>query len=178
LQGKHFKQSVTETSISSVGFTPSHMTTSNTHTNFPVLSRPLLLSAIVSFLSIGAGIVPDLTAQYPHQIFSSAAQADDLSDSDLRNYAAALMQIEPIRQSTLTQVSRANGGGRLPNLVCNQRETMEGLSSEAKSLFINYCNQCESIAASKGLSIDKFNQITQALRSNSQLKERVLRFMN
>ncbi len=154
------------------------MTTPHTHTNFHVLSHPLLLSAIVSFLSIGSGIVPDVMAQQPSQVFSSIAQADDLSDSDLRNYAAVLMQIEPIRQSSLAQVSRANGGGKLPNLVCNQRQTMEGLSSEAKSLFINYCNQCESIAASKGLSIDKFNQITQALRSNPQLKERVLRFMN
>lgn len=174
----HFKQSVMQTSISSLGFQPRHMTTSHTHLKFHFLSRPLLLSAIVSLLSIGAGIVPDLTAQQPSQIFNSVAQADDFSDSDLRNYAAALMQIEPIRQSSLAQVSRANGGGRLPNLVCNQPDTMGGLSSEAKSLFINYCNQCESIASSRGLSIDKFNQITQAIRSNSRLQDRVRGFMN
>ena len=146
--------------------------------NFKDLNRSLLLSAFISLLGIATGIVPDITAAQPNQIFSSAARADDFSDKDLRNYAAALMQIEPIRQSALAQVSRANGGGRLPNLVCNQRETMSGLSEEARTLFVNYCNRCESITSSLGLSIDKFNQITQSLHSNPQLKSRVRDFMN
>ena len=131
---------------------------------------------MTSCLSILGGIVPDLTQQ-PSSFFSSAARADEFSDPDLRNYAAALMQIEPIRQSTLAQVSQANGGA-LPNLVCNQPGTMEGLNGEAKSLFVKYCNQCESIASSRGLSIDRFNQITQAVRSNPQLQTRVRGFMN
>jgi Domain of unknown function (DUF4168) len=135
------------------------------------------MGLMTSLLGILAGIVPDFTAQQPSLIFSSAARADEFSDADLRNYAAALMQIEPLRQSTLAQVSRANNGS-LPNLVCNQPNTMEGLNGEAKSLFIRYCNQCESIAASRGLSIERFNQITQAVRSNSQLQNRVRSFMN
>jgi Domain of unknown function (DUF4168) len=175
---KRFKQSVTQISISSLGFTPPHMATLHTFTNFSHLSRPLLLSAIFSFLSLGAGIVPDFTAQQPSQIFSSIARAEDFSDTDLRNYAAVLMQIEPIRQSTLTKVSQANGGGKLPNLVCSQPDTMAGLNSEAKSLFINYCNQCESIATSRGLSIEKFNQITQSIRENPPIKDKVRRFLN
>jgi hypothetical protein len=154
------------------------MTTPHTRSNSPRLSRPLLLGILTSILGVLGGIVPDFTAQQPSLFFISAARADDFSDSDLRNYAAALMQIEPIRQSTLAQVSRANSGGALPNLVCNQPNTMNGLNSEAKSLFINYCNQCESIAASKGLSIDRFNQLTQAVRSNPQLQNRVRSFMN
>jgi hypothetical protein len=175
---KHFKQPVTQISISSLGFIPPHMATLHTHLNFQNLSRSLLWSAIVSTLSIITGIAPNLTAQQPSQIFSSIAQADDFSDTDLRNYAAALMKIEPLRQSTLAQVSRANGGGKLPNLICSQPDTMSGLTSEAKSLFINYCNQCESITSNQGLSIEKFNQITQALRSNSELKEKVRSLMN
>jgi Domain of unknown function (DUF4168) len=132
---------------------------------------------MTSFLGILAGIVPDLTAQQPNLLFSTAARADEFSDTDLRNYAAALMQIEPLRQSTLSQVSRANNGA-LPNLVCNQPNTMEALNAEAKSLFIKYCNQCESIAASRGMNIERFNQITQAVRTNPQLQNRVRGFMN
>jgi hypothetical protein len=153
------------------------MTTSHVRSTFYSLSRSLLLGTIASLFGILGGIVPDFTAEHPSSLFASAAQADEFSDPDLRNYAAALMQIEPIRQSTLSQVSKANGGS-LPNLVCSQPNTMEGLNSEAKSLFINYCNQCESIAASKGLSIDRFNQITQAVRANPQLQNRVRSFMN
>lgn len=135
-----------------------------------------MLGTIATCLGIVSGIVPDFTQQ-PSAFFSSSARADEFSDADLRNYAAALMEIEPIRQSTLAQV-RASSGGTLPNLVCNQPNTMDSLKSEAKSLFVRYCNQCETIAASRGLSIEKFNQITQSVRSNPQLQSRVRGFMN
>jgi hypothetical protein len=153
------------------------MTTPSARSNFYRLSRPLLLGIMTSLLGIGSGIVPDFT-QPPNSFLNSAARAEEFTDPDLRNYAAALMEIEPIRQSALAQVSKANSGGTLPNLVCNQPSTMDMLNSEAKSLFVKYCNQCESIAASKGLSIDRFNQITQAVRSNPQLQTRVRSFMN
>ncbi len=152
------------------------MTTPHLH-HFYRLSRPLLLGIIASCLGILGGIIPDLTAPHPSLLFSTTAQAQEFSDADLRGYAAALMEIEPARQSALAQVSRANNGS-LPNLVCNQPNTMEGLNSEAKSLFVKYCNQCESIAASRGLNIDRFNQITQAVRSNPQLQAKVRGYMN
>jgi hypothetical protein len=153
------------------------MTTLHSPSTFRRLSRPLLLGILTSLSGILIGLVPDLTTAQPSLFFSSAARADEFSDADLRNYAAALMEIEPIRQSALSQV-RASTGGTLPNLVCNQPTTMEGLNSEAKSLFVNYCNKCETIASSRGLSIERFNQITQSVRSNPQLQNRVRGFMN
>jgi Domain of unknown function (DUF4168) len=176
--GKQFKQDVSQILTSLLGDTPSHMIISKTRPNYSNFSRPLLWGLVASFLSILSGIVPDFAAPQPSQIFASAARADEFKDKDLRNYAAALVQIEPIRQSTLAQVSRALGGGKLPNLVCNQPGTMSGLNAEAKSLFVNYCNQCQSIASRHQLSIEQFNQITQALRSNPQLKQRVRGFLN
>ena len=152
------------------------MTTPHTPNTFRRLSRPLLLGILTGISGILVGIVPDFTASQPSLLFSSAARADEFSEADLRNYAAALMQIEPIRQSALSQV-RASTGGTLPNLVCNQPNTMEGLNPEAKSLFVNYCNKCETIASSRGLSIERFNQITQSVRSNSQLQNQVRTFM-
>lgn len=154
------------------------MTTPCSTSRFYRLARPLLLGILTGLFGILSGTVPDLTASQPSSIFASVAQADEFNDPDLRNYAAALVEIEPIRQSALTQVSRANGNGALPNLVCNQPVTMESLNSEAKSLFVRYCNQCETIAANRGLSIDRFNQITQAVRANPHLQSRVRGFMN
>ncbi len=153
------------------------MTTPHAPNTFHRLSRPLLLGILTSISGILVGAVPDFTASQPSLLFSSAARADEFSEADLRNYATALMAIEPIRQSALAQV-RASAGGTLPNLVCNQPSTMEGLNTEAKSLFVNYCNKCEAIASSRGLSIERFNQITQSVRSNSQLQNRVRGFMN
>jgi hypothetical protein len=153
------------------------MTTPHAPNTFHRLSRPLLLGILTSISGILVGAVPDFTASQPSLLFSSAARADEFSEADLRNYATALMAIEPIRQSALAQV-RASAGGTLPNLVCNQPSTMEGLNTEAKSLFVNYCNKCEAIASSRGLSIERFNQITQSVRSNPQLQNRVRGFMN
>lgn len=152
------------------------MTTPHAPKTFRRLSRPLLLGILTSLSGILVGAVPDFTASQPSLLFGSAARADEFSEADLRNYAIALMAIEPIRQSALTQV-RASAGGTLPNLVCNQPSTMEGLNTEAKSLFVNYCNKCEAIASSRGLSIEKFNQITQSVRSNSQLQGQVRGYM-
>lgn len=153
------------------------MTTSHLHRNFYHLFRPLLVGVFTSCVGILGGILPDLTAQHPSLLFSSVVHAQEFKDAELRNYAVVLMEIEPVRQSSLAQVSRANNGN-LPNLVCNQPNTMEGLTTEAKSLFIKYCDKSESIAASRGLKRDRFNQITQAVRSSSQLQERVRSFMN
>ena len=153
------------------------MATLHTRANLYSLLHPLLLSITITSITILTGVVPNLTAQQPSQMFASVAQADEFSDNDLRNYAAALVEIEPIRKSALAQVSQANGGGRLPNLVCSEPDTMSGLSDRAKSLFIDYCNQYASIAASRGMSVDRFNQITQALRSSSRLKKQIRGFM-
>jgi hypothetical protein len=153
------------------------MTTLHVRRNFYHLSGTLFVGIAIGCIGILGGILPDLTARQPELLFSNSARAQEFSDPDLRNYAAALLEIEPTRQSALSQVSRANNG-TLPNLICNQPSTMEGLNSEAKALFIKYCNQCESIAASKGLSIEKFNQITHAVRGNPQLQSRVRSFMN
>jgi hypothetical protein len=153
------------------------MATPHAHTNSHRFYRPLILGMMASFLGILGGIIPDLTVGQPSQIFASAVQAQDFSDPDLRNYAAALMKIEPARQSALADVSQANGG-TLPNLVCSQPDTMDGLNAEAKTIFINYCDRCKQIAADRGLTIDKFNQITQAIRTTPELKQRVQNFMN
>ncbi len=132
---------------------------------------------MVSFISTLSGIVPDFAAQQPSQIFAAFARADEFKDKDLRNFAAALVQIEPIRQSTLAQVEQAQGA-KPPNLVCDRPDGMAGLKPKAKSLFVNFCNQSQSIVSSHQLTIEQFNQIAQAVRSNPQLKERVRRFMN
>lgn len=178
LTTKGFKQDVSQIFTSLIGEPPSHMITPHTRPHHTYHgSVPLLLGLMASVLSILSGIVPDFAAQQPDRIFASAARADEFKEKDLRNYAAALMQIEPIRQSTLAQVSRALGGGKLPNLVCNQPDSMSGLNPEAKTLFVKYCNQCHGIASKHQLSIEQFNQITQALRANPQLKERVRQFL-
>ena len=139
------------------------------------LSHPIVLGTIIGVSLLG-GIVPDLTAQQPDRIFASAARANNFSNDDLRNYAKSLMQIEPLRQSTLAEIRNVQGGP-LPNLICNQPATMVGLKDAARSRFIEYCDQCKSIAARNGLSMDLFNAITESLRTDPSLKQKIRSYM-
>ncbi|AFY92847.1 DUF4168 domain-containing protein [Chamaesiphon minutus] len=153
------------------------MTTPRSASQFYRSTRPLLLGILTGLLGILSGTIPDLAASQPSLLFATVARADEFKDPELRNYAATILEIESIRQSALAQVSRANGKAPLPNLICSQPTTMESLNSEAKSLFVRYCNQSETIAAKKGLSIDRFNYITQAVHSSLQLQNRVRSLM-
>jgi Domain of unknown function (DUF4168) len=140
------------------------------------MSRPLLLGTIMAVSLLG-GIIPDVTASHPDRMFASAVQANEFTDSILRKYARSLMAMEPRRQEALSTIRELNGG-QLPNLICNQPQTMSSLTEKAKSRFILYCNECRDIAASNGLSMEVFNAVTERLQSDSTLKNRILNFMN
>jgi hypothetical protein len=171
-----FKQDITDLIKIACWVRPVHMTTPHTLTTRFHRSRSFCLGILVAGGIIG-GIVPDLSKIGTDGLFASSARAQTFNDGDLRSYALVLMQIETIRKVALSQVAQANGGS-VPNLVCDRPDTMSGLNEEAKGVFINYCNQSRSIVESKGLSMDRFNEITQNIRSNRQLKRKILQFMN
>jgi hypothetical protein len=138
-------------------------------------SRLIWLSVAVT-LGIGSGIAPDLSKANTAQMFAQSVRAQDFNPNELRGFAMAAMQIEPIRKSTLGQIKQIQGG-KVPNLVCNQPDSMNALNPEAKGLFVEYCNRCKSIAEGNGISLDRFNEIAQALKSNPDLKKKIVNFM-
>jgi Domain of unknown function (DUF4168) len=110
-----------------------------------------------------AGEAPTLVALY-----------QKVSDADLRKYAAVIIEIEPLRLEALNTI-QSQVGGRLPELVCNQPSTMDGLPSGAKKVFVNYCNNADNIAKKHGLSQSSFNRITTLVSSDSRVRERLQR---
>jgi hypothetical protein len=134
------------------------------------LSLGLLGGALIS-ASIIAGIVPDVRAPHWESTFSTAALAD-VSDGQLQRYARAVRSIEPLRQRTLNRVMQIQGGS-LPSLACDDPSSVNSLSSQARSLFLGYCQQASEIASANGLSLGEFNEIAAEVRGNSRVRARL-----
>jgi Domain of unknown function (DUF4168) len=97
-----------------------------------------------------------------------------VSDAELRKYAMALIEIEPLRVEALNTI-QSQVGGQLPELMCNQPSSMDGLPGSARKVFVNYCNKADNIAKKHGLSQSSFNRITALVSSDSRVKERLQR---
>lgn len=108
------------------------------------------------------------------RVFSNAvaiAQTDQpFSAEEIRNYARAVLGMEPRRQAAYEEI-RSNVGDTVPTVVCNQNRSINQLRSEVRAIAVNYCTQAKAIIESNGLSISQFNDITQQQQSNAQLKQ-------
>lgn len=101
------------------------------------------------------------------------AQNNNYDEEQLNNYAKAVLEIEPIRKEVQRKVQVELEGEPMPEMACNRSESYQDLPNQARSLIINYCNRSEKIVKDQGLSISEFNQITEQLQNNSELREKV-----
>jgi Domain of unknown function (DUF4168) len=136
-----------------------------------MLSRSLLVGAI-SVFSLIAGIVPDLH-NFSSLNFSTAGYAQDFSESDLNNYARAVLEAEPVRQTALTELKQSIGSNELPRIACDREDTISNLPDNARSIAQGYCSQYESIVKKYFSSFEEFNQITKTVQSNPNLRQRI-----
>ncbi|NJL02701.1 MAG: DUF4168 domain-containing protein [Spirulinaceae cyanobacterium SM2_1_0] len=132
--------------------------------------RSLSITALTA-LSIILGGVPDL-GRAPTAHFDTAAQAQGVSDEEIRRYAQALLEMEPQRVRAYNRLQDIVGN-ELPNIVCNQTASFSGLPGNARQIASSYCNQSRRIVRDRGFTVTRFNQITQQLRSDEQLRQRV-----
>jgi Domain of unknown function (DUF4168) len=140
------------------------------------LPRPLVLTLLLSVAPLSTatlGIAAAQAGPVPIRI----ALREGVSDADLKRYAAALIAIEPLRLEALNTI-QAQVGGQLPELMCNQPSSMDGLPSAARKVFANYCNRADAIAKKHGLSIGNFNRITQLVAGDPKLQVRLQKQVN
>jgi hypothetical protein len=130
-----------------------------------------------------ATIAPGLSAQAAVDLKTTEVSGSNqialfqVSDEDLRKYAAALLEIEPLRVEALTAI-KSKVSGDLPNLMCNQPDSMSSLPSDARKIFVRYCANANEIANRKGLSLAAFNRITSQVSSSPQLRKRLQQLVN
>lgn len=109
----------------------------------------------------------------PSVFLGTAAYAQSaVSNQEVQNYARSILEIEPVRQNAYDAIKRITGSD-VPPIMCNRPASLNNLSREVREIAVNYCRQSAQIAASHGLSADRFNAITAALQSDPDLAARI-----
>jgi Domain of unknown function (DUF4168) len=114
------------------------------------------------------------------EIFSEQAAQIALhqavSDGDLRKYAMAIIEIEPLRLEALQAIK--SKVDNVPSLMCHQPGNLDSLPADARRIFVKHCDQASNIAAKNGLSMDNFNRITAAVSADAGLRSRLQSTVN
>ncbi|WP_392532602.1 DUF4168 domain-containing protein [Nostoc sp. C117] len=101
------------------------------------------------------------------------AQAPPVNNTEIKNYAQAVLAMEPARQKAFEEIKKLIGNGEIPKIVCNDSNSINGLPRKAQDIAVNYCTQSQKIVQDNGLGIDRFNKITIELQNDTNLKREV-----
>ena len=111
--------------------------------------------------------ISELYLQQPGQI----ALYQAVRDGELRRYAIAIIEMEPLRLEALQAIKSKVGS--VPSLMCHQPGNLDGLPADARRIFVKHCDQASNIASKNGLSMDSFNRITAAVSGDAGLRSRL-----
>lgn len=142
------------------------------------LSRSLL-AAILSTMSCFAGLTPSISLKSAAILdFKSAASAQQsapsLSAAEITNYARSLLDIEPLRQESYNQIKqRLTGRQQMPAIICSDPNSVNNLPREIRQSAIDYCQKSIQIVETNGLTISRFNEITNLLTENTRILEQI-----
>lgn len=141
-----------------------------------IVSQSLLVGTltVAGFLS---GIVPGLARNTYTLVFDTSvyAQATNVSSQDIKTYAQAVIAIERLRQAAYQEIKNILNSKDVPEIVCNNPGSINGLPPQARGVAQNYCNQSSGIVANyfpKGKNA-RFNEITAQMQSNPNLRKLV-----
>lgn len=136
-----------------------------------MLSRSLV---VVGFSALGllCGFAPDISGRFGSVVFSSAAYAQDFSDSDIAKFARAAFSIEIERRNTQQKI-RAMTGGNAPAISCDRSEALANISGEVRSEFVDFCKFSEAKIKENGLDVGQFNAIKIQYNNSPAIKKRV-----
>lgn len=142
------------------------------------LSRSLL-AAILSTMSCFAGLTPSISLKSAAILdFNSAASAQQsapsLSAAEITNYARSLLAIEPLRQEYYNQIKQGlTGKQQMPQIICSDPNSVNSLPREIRESAIKYCQDSIGIVETNGLTISRFNEITNLLTENTRILEQI-----
>lgn len=106
--------------------------------------------------------------------------AQNFTDEEISNYAAAVLAMENMRKRTYADISDLMTGHKLDvtryDLRClsaNALELPRVVRRPVRILLINYCNDAQKIVEDTGLTVQLFNSITVTHRQDEPLAEQI-----
>ncbi|MBE9042379.1 DUF4168 domain-containing protein [Oscillatoriales cyanobacterium LEGE 11467] len=88
-------------------------------------------------------------------------------------YARSVWEIDRLRRTAYQQIDEANDDNPPPQVICDNPETVAGLRGQVKQIAVDYCLQAQDIVREQRLSVPIFNEVTQRLTQDAQLKAEV-----
>jgi Domain of unknown function (DUF4168) len=110
--------------------------------------------------------VPGWSGKVLHLAGASAVLAQ--STEQIRGYAGAVLDIEPLRQQAFRRV-KEKMKGNLPNDVCRH----SNLPGDVRSICSNFFDESATRIRQNNLSISEFNDITQKSQSDPGLMNKI-----
>ena len=129
-----------------------------------ILSQPLILATIATASLIFA------TFGFNSQ---GIAQTLNINNTEVTNYAKAVLGMEPVRQQAFEEIKKLIGSKDVPQVICNDPTSINALPGKAKDIAGNYCNHSQKIVEDSGLTVERFNKITVEIQNNNNLKKQL-----
>lgn len=126
----------------------------------------------LAIIGILCGIVPEYAWNSSGLVFSFFAYTQDFSQAQINQYAKVVLEIETERKTAYQQIQKILGKTP-PQISCNQKDSLKKLPNDAQKIAVNFCNKSKKIAQDSGLKSSEFNAITDELKKNSDLKNRI-----
>jgi Domain of unknown function (DUF4168) len=142
-----------------------------------LLMRSLLAGAI-SAIGLLTGWVPMVYSSSSDSFalerdYTASAQAVNVSNEEVQRYARSVRAIEPIRQAAYDAIKRILGSRQVPSVACHRPNSLNNLNQNIRQIAVNYCNRAIQIVEQNNLTINRFNTITVASQSDSELAARI-----
>ena len=126
----------------------------------------------LAIIGILCGIVPEYAWNSSGLVFSFFAYTQDFSQAQINQYAKVVLEIETERKTAYKQIQKILGKTP-PQISCNQKDSLKKLPNDAQKIAVNFCNKSKKIAQDSGLKSSEFNAITDGLKKDSDLKNRI-----
>lgn len=125
-------------------------------------------------IALSGGLTIGCSRSLPDRAADEASETTTSPENTPTAYARSVLEIERLRSQAYDKIIAGNAeSSQPPAVVCNDRNTVVALRGEVKKTAVKYCNDAKAIAAKNGLTPAKFNEITEQLKNDPQLKESI-----
>lgn len=131
----------------------------------------LLCVSALSALGILTGSVPHLTLESANWIGTHSASAQSISPEEIENYARSILAIEQQRSQAYQEVETILN--YVPAIDCRNTDAVNQLDREVKVIVVNYCEGSKNLVTTNGLTIQRFNEITELVKTNPQSEQQL-----
>ncbi len=144
----------------------------NANLALPKLNKlfiPILNTSVLASIGLAVGLIPkiEISMRSPELnvipltkvSLSNNAYAQEFTPEETRNYAKAGYEIELLRRK-LYQETKNLINEPPPNIVCDNRATIDSLQPEVRQIADRFCTQTPKIVKQNNLTIERYNELT------------------